>query len=47
VAGHTYATEHDRYYGVIHTLDNWVAELFLRTGTAAEARRARALDCAG
>ena len=43
VAGHTYATEHDRYYGVIHTLDNWVAELFLRTGTAAEARRARAL----
>ena len=43
VAGHTYATEHDRYYGVIHTLDNWVAELFLRTWTAAEARRARAV----
>jgi 2-polyprenyl-6-methoxyphenol hydroxylase-like FAD-dependent oxidoreductase len=43
VAGHTYATAHDRYYGVIHTLDIWVAELFLGTGSEAEARRARAL----
>jgi 2-polyprenyl-6-methoxyphenol hydroxylase-like FAD-dependent oxidoreductase len=43
VAGHTYAMEHDRYYRVIHTLDNWVAELFLETGPEAEARRARAL----
>jgi 2-polyprenyl-6-methoxyphenol hydroxylase-like FAD-dependent oxidoreductase len=43
VAGQTYATEHDRYYSVIHTLDNWVAELFLGTGSEAGARRARAL----
>ena len=43
IAGHTYATEHDRYYRVIQTLDNWVAELFLRRGRGAEARRTRAL----
>ena len=42
-AGHAYATEHDRYYSVIHTIDNWVAELFLGVGPEAEARRARAL----
>ncbi len=35
--------EHDRYYGVIHTVDNWFTELLMETGPEAEARRARAL----
>jgi len=42
-AGHAYAAEHDRYYGVIHTVDNWLTEFFLALGPEAEARRARAL----
>jgi 2-polyprenyl-6-methoxyphenol hydroxylase-like FAD-dependent oxidoreductase len=42
-AGHAYAAEHDRYYGVIHTVDNWLTELYLAIGPEAEARRARAL----
>jgi 2-polyprenyl-6-methoxyphenol hydroxylase-like FAD-dependent oxidoreductase len=42
-AGHAYAAEHDRYYGVIHTVDNWLTELYLALGPEAEARRARAL----
>jgi menaquinone-9 beta-reductase len=43
VAGHAYAAEHDRYYNVIHTVDNWLSELFLAIGPEAEARRAQAL----
>jgi 2-polyprenyl-6-methoxyphenol hydroxylase-like FAD-dependent oxidoreductase len=43
VAGQTYAQEHDRYYCVIHTVDNWLSELFLATGPEAETRRAKAL----
>jgi 2-polyprenyl-6-methoxyphenol hydroxylase-like FAD-dependent oxidoreductase len=42
-AGHAYAEEHDRHYGVIHTVDNWLSQMFFETGPAAEARRARAL----
>lgn len=42
-AGHAYAVEHDRYYGIIHTVDNWLTELYLALGPEAEARRARAL----
>jgi 2-polyprenyl-6-methoxyphenol hydroxylase-like FAD-dependent oxidoreductase len=42
-ACHAYAAEHDRYYGVIHTVDNWLTELYLALGPEAEARRARAL----
>ena len=42
-AGHAYAGEHDRYYGVIHTVDNWLTELFLAIGPDADARRAKAL----
>lgn len=42
-AGHAYAAEHDRHYGVIHRVDNWVSQMFFETGPAAEARRARAL----
>ena len=42
-AGHAYAAEHDRHYGVIHTVDNWLSQMFFETGPAGEARRARAL----
>jgi 2-polyprenyl-6-methoxyphenol hydroxylase-like FAD-dependent oxidoreductase len=43
MAGQAYADEHDRYYGVVHTVQHWFTQLFLETGPAAEARRARAL----
>lgn len=42
-AGHAYAAEHDRHYGVIHTVENWLSQMFFETGPAGEARRARAL----
>ena len=42
-AGHAYADEHDRYYGVIHDVTRWNTQLFLEQSAAAEARRARAL----
>src|SRR5262245_808919 len=42
-AGHTYAAEHDRYYGVIHTVTRWKKDLFFDLGPEGEARRARAL----
>lgn len=41
-AGHAYAAEHDRYYGVLHTAEHWLSEMFFATGPAGEARRARA-----
>jgi 2-polyprenyl-6-methoxyphenol hydroxylase-like FAD-dependent oxidoreductase len=43
VAGHAYAEEHDRHYGVVHTVTRWFTQLFLETGLEAEARQARAL----
>jgi len=43
-AGHAYAAEHDRHYGVIHTVDNWFTEMFHGIGPEAEARRARVLE---
>jgi 2-polyprenyl-6-methoxyphenol hydroxylase-like FAD-dependent oxidoreductase len=42
-AGHAYAAEHDRHFGLVHTVDNWLAELFYGADPAAEARRAKAL----
>jgi len=41
-AGHTYAAEHDRYYGVMHRVTRWITELYLQQGPQAEARRERA-----
>lgn len=41
-AGHAYAEEHDRYYGVIHKVNNWLSQIFFATGPEGEARRARA-----
>ena len=40
--GHAYAEAHDRHYGVIHTVDNWLSQMFFETGPAGEARHARA-----
>jgi 2-polyprenyl-6-methoxyphenol hydroxylase-like FAD-dependent oxidoreductase len=41
-AGHTYATEHDRVYAIVHRADGWFAELFMEMGPEADERRARA-----
>jgi 2-polyprenyl-6-methoxyphenol hydroxylase-like FAD-dependent oxidoreductase len=42
-AGHAYAAEHDRHYGVMHRATEWFARLFYEPGPEAAARRARAL----
>lgn len=42
-AGHSYAREHDRHYGVIHDVTRAMTEMFIRSGPEADARRARAL----
>ena len=42
-AGHAYAEEHDRHYGVIHTVSGWFGEMFYAVGAEAEARRAHTL----
>jgi 2-polyprenyl-6-methoxyphenol hydroxylase-like FAD-dependent oxidoreductase len=42
-AGHAYAEEHDRYCNAVHTGVEWYTEVFLATGSEADARRARAL----
>ncbi|MEZ4681303.1 MAG: hypothetical protein R2932_44520 [Caldilineaceae bacterium] len=43
VAGHAYATEHDQYYGILHTVTGWMGQLLFDIGPEADARRARAL----
>jgi hypothetical protein len=43
VAVHAYAEERDRYFGLIHTVDNWLSELFHEAGPVADARRAKVL----
>jgi 2-polyprenyl-6-methoxyphenol hydroxylase-like FAD-dependent oxidoreductase len=42
-AGHAYAAEHDRVYGIVHRADGWFQQLFMEVGPEAEERRARAL----
>jgi menaquinone-9 beta-reductase len=42
-AGHEYAKEHDWHYGVIHTVNNLLSQMFFALGPEAEARRAKAL----
>lgn len=42
-ASRDYAAEHDRYYGTLHTFEDWMTELFMAVGPDADARRARAL----
>ncbi|MBI5289965.1 MAG: FAD-dependent monooxygenase [Chloroflexi bacterium] len=46
VAGHGYASEHDRYFGVVRTVEGWLTELFYDVGPAADERRGRALGLA-
>jgi 2-polyprenyl-6-methoxyphenol hydroxylase-like FAD-dependent oxidoreductase len=41
-AGARYAAEHDRYYGTIHTVEDWFTQFFYETGPEADARRGRA-----
>jgi 2-polyprenyl-6-methoxyphenol hydroxylase-like FAD-dependent oxidoreductase len=41
-AAHAYAAEHDRYYGALHRLTNWMTLLFYDPGSVGTARRARA-----
>ncbi len=41
-AGEAYATEHDRYFGVLHTVEDWLTQFFYETGPAADERRNRA-----
>jgi 2-polyprenyl-6-methoxyphenol hydroxylase-like FAD-dependent oxidoreductase len=41
VAGHVYGTEHDRYFGVVRTVEDWFNDFALDTGPEADARRAK------
>jgi 2-polyprenyl-6-methoxyphenol hydroxylase-like FAD-dependent oxidoreductase len=45
-AAEAYATEHDRYYPIIHQTNLFHAELFLQMGEAADERRMRVLSAA-
>lgn len=44
-AAHAYAFEHDRYYGALHRLHDWLAQLLYERGKMADERRARVLPC--
>jgi 2-polyprenyl-6-methoxyphenol hydroxylase-like FAD-dependent oxidoreductase len=46
-AGHAYADEHDGYAGRMHTFHQWMTAMYLATGPAADARRARAMPLIG
>jgi menaquinone-9 beta-reductase len=39
-----YASEHAKYYGTIHTVENWLSELLMSIGPGADSRRDRALS---
>jgi menaquinone-9 beta-reductase len=41
-AGHVYAAEHDRYFNVLHTIEDWLTQLNYALGPAADARRLQA-----
>ena len=42
-AGHAYAEENDRCYGVIHTFTQWFGQIIYEMGPEADARRAKAM----
>jgi 2-polyprenyl-6-methoxyphenol hydroxylase-like FAD-dependent oxidoreductase len=42
VAGHAYASAHDRYYAAVHEYTGLLYQIFYTVGPAADARRARA-----
>jgi 2-polyprenyl-6-methoxyphenol hydroxylase-like FAD-dependent oxidoreductase len=41
-AGHAYAEAHDRVFGAVHTVDDWLTQFFYESGPEADARRERA-----
>ena len=41
-AGRAYATEHDRYFETVRTVENWLTTFFFEKGQAGDERRARA-----
>jgi 2-polyprenyl-6-methoxyphenol hydroxylase-like FAD-dependent oxidoreductase len=41
IATRAYAEEHDRYFGALHRLCDWLTKLLYEPGPAAEARRTR------
>ena len=41
--GNAYAVQHDRDFGIMHTFENWMAEVLCKTGPEADARRERIL----
>lgn len=46
-AGHAYAGEHDRYFGVLRTVEGWMTQMFYDLGPEADQRRERALPLIG
>jgi 2-polyprenyl-6-methoxyphenol hydroxylase-like FAD-dependent oxidoreductase len=46
-AGHAYAAEHDVYYSVSRTVEDWFRRMFLELGSEADSTRARALPLIG
>lgn len=42
-AGHAYAAAHDRYYGDVHTVENWFTSCFMDPSAEATALRAQVL----
>jgi menaquinone-9 beta-reductase len=42
-AAHRYAQQHDRYYGALHRVEDWLTQLLYETGHVADMRRARVL----
>jgi 2-polyprenyl-6-methoxyphenol hydroxylase-like FAD-dependent oxidoreductase len=45
--GHDYATEHNRYFSVIHRSCEWLRQVFQEQGPDAERRRANAMPLIG
>jgi 2-polyprenyl-6-methoxyphenol hydroxylase-like FAD-dependent oxidoreductase len=43
LAARGYASEHDRYYGALHTWEDWYTSFFFDRGEQANARRAKAM----
>ncbi|HET8985873.1 MAG TPA: FAD-dependent monooxygenase [Trueperaceae bacterium] len=41
-ASRRYAAEHDRYFGSLHTIIDWLTQMYRETGPEADARRRRA-----
>ncbi len=46
-AGNAYAVQHDRDFGIIHTFENWMSQVLIKTGSEADARREKILPMWG